>query len=196
MRKTISKWGVCYWCGTTDGPFEADHVFPASLMEDNDVRNLVCSCRKCNREKGNKPIGSWSIDGRFEFRNPEEAEKIRGYYNNSLCRYKKLTLRGYNLFMAKKRWECKPVREFIENQSLYKPKNVLLERAIDVLKYTIEDLKTDCEFCAYWEYEHGAWQCSECGEDNPYGIDYCTVRFSDYCPGCGLPMRVRLDDIV
>lgn len=31
MRKTISEWGVCYWCGTTDGPFEADHVFPASL---------------------------------------------------------------------------------------------------------------------------------------------------------------------
>ena len=39
-----------------------------------------------------------------------------------------------------------------------------------------------------WEYEHGAWQCSNCGEDNPYGIDYDTARFSKYCPNCGAKM--------
>jgi predicted RNA-binding Zn-ribbon protein involved in translation (DUF1610 family) len=39
-----------------------------------------------------------------------------------------------------------------------------------------------------WEYEHGAWACSKCGEDNPYGIDYETVAFSNYCPNCGANM--------
>lgn len=39
-----------------------------------------------------------------------------------------------------------------------------------------------------WEYEHGAWQCSNCGKDNPYGIDYDTARFSKYCPNCGAKM--------
>jgi hypothetical protein len=40
-----------------------------------------------------------------------------------------------------------------------------------------------------WEYEHGAWACSKCGEDNPYGIDYETVAFSKYCPNCGAKME-------
>lgn len=145
MRKTISKWGVCYWCGTTDGPFEADHVFPASLMEDNDIRNLVCSCRKCNREKGNKPIGFLSGETLFEFRDPEVAIEVSDYYYACSCRYKELTPRGYKLFMAKKRWECKPARRVIENQTLdndYYSKIEFLEHTIDDLKCTIEDLKT------------------------------------------------------
>lgn len=168
MRKTISKWGVCYWCGTTDGPFEADHVFPASLMEDNNVQNLVCSCRKCNREKGNKRPSAWSIGGLFKFRDPEEAEEVDEYYEDSLCRYKKLTPRGYKLFIAKKAWKCKSI---------------------------IEGLNTSLEPCDHWEYEHGAWQCSECGEDNPYGIYYYTTRFSNYCPSCGSPMCVKESDL-
>lgn len=108
MRKTISKWGVCYWCGTTDGPFEADHVFPASLMEDDDIRNLVCSCRKCNREKGNKPVGFGSMDAEPKFRDFEiSCEVLDYYYNESLERYKRITPRGYKLFINKKMWECK-----------------------------------------------------------------------------------------
>lgn len=51
---------------------------------------------------------------------------------------------------------------------------------------------TICEPCAHWEFEHGAWQCSECGENNPYGIDYDTLKFSNYCPNCGLPMCVKV----
>jgi len=42
-----------------------------------------------------------------------------------------------------------------------------------------------------WEYEHGAWACSKCGEDNPYGIDYETVAFYKYCPNCGAKMEVH-----
>lgn len=107
MRKTISKWGVCYWCGTTDGPFEADHVFPASLMEDDDIRNLVCSCRKCNREKGNKQVGAMSLLTEPEFRDPEILYEVLDHYNESLERYKRITPRGYKLFINKKVWECK-----------------------------------------------------------------------------------------
>jgi len=43
-----------------------------------------------------------------------------------------------------------------------------------------------------WEFEHGAWCCSECGEDNPYGIDYSTNKFSRYCPHCGTKMQDKL----
>lgn len=43
----------------------------------------------------------------------------------------------------------------------------------------------------YWEYRHGAWQCSECGEDNPYGTDCDETDFANYCPNCGLPMLVK-----
>jgi hypothetical protein len=39
-----------------------------------------------------------------------------------------------------------------------------------------------------WEYEHGAWCCSKCGENNPYGVDYETNRFAAYCPSCGARM--------
>lgn len=43
----------------------------------------------------------------------------------------------------------------------------------------------------YWEYRHEAWQCSECGEYNPYGIDLDETDFANYCPNCGLPMLVK-----
>ena len=40
-----------------------------------------------------------------------------------------------------------------------------------------------------WTYEHGAWACSKCGEDSPYGIDREAVKFANYCPMCGAKMR-------
>jgi DNA-directed RNA polymerase subunit RPC12/RpoP len=40
-----------------------------------------------------------------------------------------------------------------------------------------------------WTYEHGAWACSKCGEDSPYGIDRKTVKFANYCPNCGAKME-------
>lgn len=42
-----------------------------------------------------------------------------------------------------------------------------------------------------WEYEHGAWQCSRCAEDNPYGIDFETRKCSNYCPNCGAKMDLE-----
>lgn len=61
---------------------------------------------------------------------------------------------------------------------------------------SIDHLREICEAKAApgihgeWEYEHGAWQCSECGKENPYGINYETADFSRYCPGCGAKMTV------
>ena len=40
-----------------------------------------------------------------------------------------------------------------------------------------------------WEYEHGAWCCLKCGENNPYGVDYETNIFAAYCPNCGAKME-------
>lgn len=147
MRKTISKWGVCYWCGTTDGPFEADHVFPASLMEDNDIRNLVCSCRKCNREKGNKPVSSMSLDTEPEFRDLEISCKVLDYYyNESLERYKRITPRGYKLFMNKKEWDCKYWRRYVEAFRIddhYSLEIARIEYDISSYQKEVEELKTD-----------------------------------------------------
>lgn len=162
MRKTISKWGVCYWCGTTDGPFEADHVFPASLMEEDDIRNLVCSCRKCNREKGNKPVGVLSLNPEPEFRHRdlEISRKVFDYYyDESLKRYKKLAPRGHKLFMAKKRWDCKPAIRLMEKQALdddYYLKIEFLKRTIEGLKCTIDGLECTIEdLKTIWEKRFG-----------------------------------------
>ena len=112
--KTINKWGVCYWCGTTDGPFEVDHVFPASLYEDNDIRNLVCSCKSCNCAKGNKPVEYLTLDSEAKFRGGlRVSDKVeRYYYEVSLPRYKKITPRGYRAFLKKPEFVSKPTCEF------------------------------------------------------------------------------------
>ena len=46
-----------------------------------------------------------------------------------------------------------------------------------------------------WEYDHGAWQCSQCAEDNPYGIDFEARKFSNYCPNCGAKMDLEENEL-
>ena len=44
----------CVYCGTTNCPFEIDHVMPRSRGGSNRVSNLVLSCHDCNQAKGNQ----------------------------------------------------------------------------------------------------------------------------------------------
>lgn len=44
----------CSYCGTTQGPFEIDHVVPWSRGGGNEPENLRVSCRSCNRQKYNR----------------------------------------------------------------------------------------------------------------------------------------------
>lgn len=49
----------CWYCGVSlDGvsEFEFDHFFPKSRGGENDLRNLVPCCPKCNHVKGSKTL--------------------------------------------------------------------------------------------------------------------------------------------
>ncbi len=46
--------GRCYWCSTSYGRYEVDHVVPISRGGSNGPENIVLSCRTCNRSKGAK----------------------------------------------------------------------------------------------------------------------------------------------
>ena len=48
----------CRFCGSTEGPFHLDHVYPVSKGGETTVNNLVTSCRRCNGKKSNK-VGIW-----------------------------------------------------------------------------------------------------------------------------------------
>lgn len=58
----------CRYCGSLDGPFQMDHVYPESKGGETSVNNLVTACRKCNNKKHAqvgmwpKPVGYWDED--------------------------------------------------------------------------------------------------------------------------------------
>lgn len=49
----------CRYCGTFDGPFQIDHVWPIALGGGDEPENLVVACRTCNASKGAKPLEVW-----------------------------------------------------------------------------------------------------------------------------------------
>ena len=62
LRQRIGKrdnW-TCGYCGSTEGPFEIDHVVPIS---DGgafyDPENLICACAPCNQSKRAKSVAEW-----------------------------------------------------------------------------------------------------------------------------------------
>lgn len=49
---------TCRYCGTTEGPFHCDHVYPESQGGKTVFNNLATACKRCNLKKYNK-IGVW-----------------------------------------------------------------------------------------------------------------------------------------
>ena len=53
----------CAYCGKGDwedgAAFNLDHVVPRSAGGASNVRNLVWSCRRCNRQKGERPVAEF-----------------------------------------------------------------------------------------------------------------------------------------
>ena len=50
---------TCRYCGDDSSPMTVDHL---RLWEEGGpsiIANLVCSCRKCNRNRGNTPYDEW-----------------------------------------------------------------------------------------------------------------------------------------
>ena len=49
----------CVYCGTKgtiDNPLEIDHIIPVIQGGKNEINNLVCACRNCNRGKSDKRL--------------------------------------------------------------------------------------------------------------------------------------------
>lgn len=51
--------GRCTYCGTTEGPFHNDHLFPVAKGGTNDPSNIVLACAPCNLAKGDKTLKEW-----------------------------------------------------------------------------------------------------------------------------------------
>jgi hypothetical protein len=51
--------GVCSYCGSSDGPFEIDHILPWARGGNHSPDNLTIACRPCNRSKGSKTVAEW-----------------------------------------------------------------------------------------------------------------------------------------
>lgn len=49
----------CTYCGTKDGPFHFDHIFPVSKGGTNAPSNLTLACEPCNLSKGSKTLTEW-----------------------------------------------------------------------------------------------------------------------------------------
>lgn len=63
---------TCRYCGSKEGPFHADHVYPWSKGGETSINNIVTACRHCNISKHDK-VGIWPKPmGYFE---PEPVRK-------------------------------------------------------------------------------------------------------------------------
>lgn len=51
--------GKCVYCGTEDGPFHYDHLWPVSRGGRNDPSNLVLACAPCNLSKADRSLLEW-----------------------------------------------------------------------------------------------------------------------------------------
>jgi len=68
------KWNhECAYCGSND-ELTLDHIIPLAKGGVDYTHNVLCSCRKCNSDKGHTPWREWY--GSQEFFSYERMEKI------------------------------------------------------------------------------------------------------------------------
>lgn len=68
---------TCQYCGKSapDVVLEIDHIKPVSKGGDNDIMNLVTSCKDCNRGKSNRELSDDSVIKKQQAQLQELAEK-------------------------------------------------------------------------------------------------------------------------
>lgn len=49
----------CVYCGSIQGPFHFDHIFPVSRGGRNEPSNLVVACDTCNISKNDRTLVEW-----------------------------------------------------------------------------------------------------------------------------------------
>lgn len=70
---------TCRYCGDNTSPMTVDHVITWESMGPSIVKNLVCSCKKCNRVRGNTSYEDWLNSDYYKKvseRLPEDVKKL------------------------------------------------------------------------------------------------------------------------
>ena len=59
---SLKKKHNCYWCGksVTSKNMQIDHINPVSKGGRHNISNVCISCRKCNINKSNKDLNTWT----------------------------------------------------------------------------------------------------------------------------------------
>lgn len=65
----IQQNDVCWYCGKAMSPKQLtkDHVFPRSKGGDNNMDNIIMTCKACNSSKGNMDLFKWYAEVRKEW---------------------------------------------------------------------------------------------------------------------------------
>ncbi len=56
----------CRYCGRDDAPMTVDHLMPHAYGGPYTEENLLCSCRKCNKMRGDMPYEEWLESGYYK----------------------------------------------------------------------------------------------------------------------------------
>jgi hypothetical protein len=59
LRREVLSEQECTYCSDRIGPFEVDHIRPASRGGNNDRTNLTCACVACNTQKRAMFLHEW-----------------------------------------------------------------------------------------------------------------------------------------
>ncbi len=72
---------ACRWCGTDDGPLTVDHLVLWEEGGPSIKSNLVSSCKRCNRTRGNMQLadGLESPEYKHRSRNLTDFDKVRNH---------------------------------------------------------------------------------------------------------------------
>lgn len=62
--RAIRARGRCQYCGSTEGPFVADHIMPRSRGGSDGAWNRACACVRCDTAKGGKLLAECLVPTR------------------------------------------------------------------------------------------------------------------------------------
>jgi len=92
LKQSRNKLNYCGYCGSTDN-LCTDHIIPISKGGNNDIKNLVTSCRYCNSSKSNLFFIDWYLKTTRVKRKLDDILKDMGFdslihlrnYQDSMC---------------------------------------------------------------------------------------------------------------
>ena len=94
-QKIIRDAGACVYCG--DKGDTIDHVIARTKGGSDDESNLVCSCKRCNMQKNNRPLVDF-LNGRLSLGEKVNIEGILSHEKlNHLVGYDEETNRFYDV---------------------------------------------------------------------------------------------------